>query len=92
MQKWKSNMAWFVLVCISTVVSIGGEDDYEKFVAIAGGLALAPLGYMLPPLLHFKLAADDKWEMFFDLCLAFVGFVVSFYVTCFSIYAWIVDS
>lgn len=46
--KWEKNVFRFCLVIVTAIISWGGSDDLDKFVALTGSFACVPLVYMYP--------------------------------------------
>jgi proton-coupled amino acid transporter len=46
--KWQKNVFRFIVVFATALISWGGADDLDKFVALIGSFACVPLVYMYP--------------------------------------------
>ncbi|KAJ2896125.1 Vacuolar amino acid transporter 3 [Zalerion maritima] len=79
--KWKKNGFRSILVILCVIVSIGGSENLDRFVALIGSFACVPLVYIYPPFLHYKSVAVSRWEKIGDVALMTLGAVGMFYTT-----------
>lgn len=73
----------------TALISWGGADDLDKFVALIGSFACIPLVYMYPPLLHMKVVAKTTAAKALDLGLCAFGLAVMVYTTWGNVKSWI---
>lgn len=86
--KWQKNVFRFATVIVTALVSWGGADDLDKFVALIGSFACIPLVYIYPPLLHMKAYPGSWTRRFIEIGLCVFGFGVMAYTTALTIYQW----
>lgn len=86
--KWQKNLFRFFLVCVCSLISFGGANDLDKFVALVGSFACVPLVYIYPPLLHLKAVATTKWQRALDYAVFSFGLLCCAYTTALTIRQW----
>jgi solute carrier family 36 (proton-coupled amino acid transporter) len=86
--KWQKNVFRFITVMATALISWGGAEDLDKFVALIGSFACIPLVYMYPPLLHYKVVAQSSWQKVADLGLCAFGLGVMIYTTWENLKSW----
>lgn len=89
--KWQKNIFRFCLVFFTAFISWGGADDLDRFVALIGSFACVPLGYIYPPLLHYKGVATSPLMKAFDVFLICFGCICMAYTTYTTISSWIAN-
>lgn len=87
--KWQKNGFRFLIVIATALISWGGADDLDKFVAIIGSFACIPLVYIYPPMLHAKAYPDrGRLQAFIEVALVVFGTIIMFYTTGLTVYRW----
>lgn len=86
--KWQKNAFRFVTVFVTALISWGGADDLDKFVALIGSFACIPLVYIYPPLLHMRAHNTSNMMKAADIGLCTFGFAVMAYTTALTIKKW----
>jgi len=79
--KWEKNGFRAVIVVVCACISWLGSDDLDKFVSFVGCFACIPLGFIYPPLLHFRTCARTRSAKIKDI-LVFVFGVVTMIFSC----------
>lgn len=87
--KWQKNVFRFGVVIATALVSWGGADDLDKFVAVIGSFACIPLVYMYPPMLHMKVVAKTTIAKVADVALCIFGLGVMIYTTTEAVKSWV---
>lgn len=84
--KWSKNFFRFAVVMGTGLISWGGADDLDKFVALIGSFACIPLVYVYPPLLYMR-AYPEKGKGVLQALIGF-GAVVMVYTTVLTVSKW----
>ncbi|KAI5796549.1 transmembrane amino acid transporter protein-domain-containing protein [Geopyxis carbonaria] len=87
--KWMKNLFRFCVVIVTAMISWGGADDLDKFVALIGSFACIPLVYIYPPLLHMRAYPGRGWAaMTVEKGLVVFGAIVMIYTTGLTVMKW----
>lgn len=87
--KWSKNFFRFCVVVVTAMISWGGADDLDKFVAIVGSFACIPLVFIYPPLLHMRAYPGRGWVgSTAELSLCVFGACVMVYTTGLTAWKW----
>lgn len=86
--KWKKNLFRILIVLLTVLISWGGANDLDKFVALVGSLACVPLIYIYPPILHYK-TTSNTFAKYTDLAICLLGFVMLIYTSSETIMNWL---
>lgn len=84
--KWKKNLFRFVVVIATALISWGGADDLDKFVALIGSFACIPLVYIYPPMLYMRAYPGKNRPAL--IALIVFGGIVMVYTTCLTVWKW----
>lgn len=86
--KWQKNAFRFITVFATALISWGGADDLDKFVALIGSFACIPLVFIYPPLLHRRAYDTNAFMKAADIALILFGFIVMAYTTALAVMKW----
>lgn len=87
--KWQKNGFRFLIVITTALISWGGADDLDKFVALIGSFACIPLVYIYPPMLHAKAYPDrGRTQAVVEVLVVVFGGIVMVYTTALTVYKW----
>lgn len=84
--KWEKNLFRFGVVVGTGLLSWGGADDLDKFVALIGSFACIPLVYVYPPLLYMRAYPEQGRKRLGGLIV--FGGVVMVYTTVLTVVKW----
>lgn len=90
--KWKKNGVRTAVTVLCVGISMAGQTDLDKFVALIGSFACVPLVYIYPAYLHYKGIAEQPWVKAGDIILMVVGFIGMVYTTFVTVFQWIRDA
>ncbi|TGZ77921.1 hypothetical protein EX30DRAFT_310631 [Ascodesmis nigricans] len=84
--KWEKNLFRFAVVISTALISWGGADDLDKFVALIGSFACIPLVYIYPPMLYMRAYPGKERGRL--IALIVFGAVVMVYTTVLTVVKW----
>ena len=73
---WLKNVFRTLVVAFTIVVALILNSKLDKFLALLGGFACAPIAFTLPCLFHYKLCAKTNLEKTVDLTFVIIGCVI----------------
>ncbi|GJN93680.1 hypothetical protein Rhopal_006737-T1 [Rhodotorula paludigena] len=79
--KWEKNAFRTLTVVGTSAIAWAGATDLDKFVSLIGSVACVPLGFVFPPLLHYKACAHTTRQKVADIALLVFGVIAAIFST-----------
>lgn len=88
MRKWLKNINRTVVAALTVWLGLYLEDTLDRLMSVIGSLACTPVAFILPALLHLKLAATTTLEKLIDYVIVVVGIFLMVFITGYTLNNW----
>ena len=73
-RKWLKNLQRTLVITFGVFCAVILADKIDKFLSLVGALFCAPLALTLPAMLHIKVVAKNRSQIFWDMVIIIVSF------------------
>jgi proton-coupled amino acid transporter len=88
-RQWFKNLNRALMVIFTVIVSILMAEQLDKFLALLGALACAPIAFTLPTLMHLKLCNPSPRMILWDKIVIGISLFILVFCSGYSTYSWI---
>lgn len=85
---WIENIYRAAMVMFTVFAAIWLDNSLNRFLALLGAVACAPIAFTLPAAFHLQLCAKTKWEKTVDIVIIVVSIIILVFCTWFTLDTW----
>lgn len=88
LKTWLINFQRAAIIGIAITCCILMGSSLDKFNSLVGTIAAAPVAFMIPCIMHYKLCSPTKFEKFVDIAIIIFSIIVLVFCSGFTIWTW----
>lgn len=85
---WIINFQRATIIGLAITCCILLGSSLNKFNSLIGTIAAAPVAFMIPCIMHYKLCSPTKFEKFVDIVIIIFSVIILIFCSGFTIWTW----